>query len=183
MRQASVDGGKVLVASLLSGEELNCEEHAVCVRSASKEARKERVEAETAFVDELKTTAPRDVAKRHERVGTNGAWLTVRPDTLGGTLLSRQEFVDNAQIRLNLKVLDIRQNFDGCGAGFSVNHTLSCKRADWFPFATMTSGTRLAPWPSWRFLNHVFCTNPSSSAVRARGLGGGNSGGVQQQRW
>ena len=96
MRQISVDGGKVLVASLLGGEELNCEEHAVCVRSASKEARKERVEAETAFVDELKAAAPKDVAKRYERVGANGAWLTIRPDALGGKLLSRQEFVDNA---------------------------------------------------------------------------------------
>ena len=96
MRKTSVDGGKVLVASLLCGEELNCEEHAVCVRSASKEARKERVEAETAFVDELKAAASKDVEKRYGRVGTNGAWLIVHPDTLGGTLLPRQEFVDNA---------------------------------------------------------------------------------------
>ena len=183
MRQVSVEGSKVLVALLLGGKELNCEQDAVSVRAASKEARKKQVEAETAYVDKLKAAAPRNVRKRYERSGKNVSWLIVRPDILGGILLSRQEFVDNAQIRLNLKVLDIRQNFDGCGAGFSVNHTLSCKRADWFPFATMTSGTRLAPWPSWRFLNHVFCTNPSSSAVRARGLGGGNSGGVQQQRW
>ena len=57
--------------------------------------RKERVETETAFVNELKAAAPKDVVKRCRRVGTNDAWLTVRPDTLGGTLLYRQEFVDN----------------------------------------------------------------------------------------
>ena len=45
----------------------------LCVRSAGKEARKERVKAETAFVDELKAAAPKDVAKRYGRVGTNGA--------------------------------------------------------------------------------------------------------------
>ena len=96
MRQISVDGGKVLVASLLGGKELNCKEHAICARSASKEARKERVEVEMAFVDKLKAAAPKDMAKRYGRIGANGAWLTVRPDTLGGTLLSQQEFVDNA---------------------------------------------------------------------------------------
>ena len=53
MRQTSVDESKVLVASLLGGEELNRKQHTINVRAASKEARKERVEAETAFVDEL----------------------------------------------------------------------------------------------------------------------------------
>ena len=105
--------------------------HAVCVRSARKEARKERFEAETAFVDELKAAAPRDAAKRHGRVGTNGAWLTVHPDTLGGTLLSRQKFVDNSRIRLNLKVLYLPQHCDGCGAGFSVEHAISFKKGGW----------------------------------------------------
>ena len=116
------------MTSLLGSEELNCEEHAVCVRSASKEARKERVEAETAFVDKLKATAPRDAVKRYMRVGASGAWLTVCPDTLGGTLLSQQEFVDNARIQLNLKVLNLPQHCDGCGAEISVEHALSCKK-------------------------------------------------------
>ena len=61
MHQTSVEGGKVLVASLLGGEDLSCEDHAVCVRNASKEARKERAEAELAFVDELKAAVPKDV--------------------------------------------------------------------------------------------------------------------------
>ena len=76
MRQTSVDDGKLLVASLLGGEELNCEEHAVCVQSASKEARKERVEAETAFVDKLKTAAPRDVAKEGRCCPGRSSWTT-----------------------------------------------------------------------------------------------------------
>ena len=116
------------MTSMLGGEELNCEEHAVCVRSASKEAREEQVETEIAFVDKLKATAPKDVAKQYGRVGTYGTWLTVRPDTLGGTLLSRQEFMDNAQIRLNLRVLNLPQHYDGCGASSSVEHSLSYKK-------------------------------------------------------
>ena len=71
MRQASADDSKVLVASLLGGDELNCEQHAASVRAASKEVRKERVETETAFVDELKAAAPRDV-----RNGTSAAART-----------------------------------------------------------------------------------------------------------
>ena len=97
--------------------------------NASKGAWKERVEVELAIVDELKAAAPKDVAKRYERAGTNGSWLTVRPDILGETLLSRQKFVDNARIHLNLKVaLNLPQHCDGCGAGFSVDHALSCKK-------------------------------------------------------
>ena len=98
------------------------------MRNASKEAQKERVEAELAFAGNLKAAAPKDVAKRYGRVSTNGAWLSVRPDTPGGTLLFRQEFVDNARIRLNLKVLNLPQQCDSCGAGFSVEHALSCKK-------------------------------------------------------
>ena len=98
------------------------------MRNASKETWKERVKAELAFADKLKAAAPKDVAKRYVRVGTNGSWLTVCPDILGGTLLSRQEFVDKARIRLNLKVLNLPQHYTGCGAGFSVKHALSLKK-------------------------------------------------------
>ena len=41
--------------------------------NASKGAWKERVEVELAIVDELKAAAPKDVAKRYERAGTNGS--------------------------------------------------------------------------------------------------------------
>ena len=55
----------------MGGKELNCEQHAVNVRAASKEMRQERVEAKIAFVDELKAAAPRDV-----RNGTSAAART-----------------------------------------------------------------------------------------------------------
>ena len=42
---------------LLGGKELDCKQPAVNVRDASREARKEQVEAELAFVDELKAAA------------------------------------------------------------------------------------------------------------------------------
>ena len=80
------------------------------------------------LVDKLKAAAPRDERKWYERNDKNGSWLTVRPDVLGETLLSWQEFVDNARICLNLKVLDLPQHCDGCGSGFSVKHALSCNK-------------------------------------------------------
>ena len=43
--------------------------------------------------------------------------------------MSRQEIVENVQIRLNLKVLDLLQHCEGCGAGFSVKHALICKKS------------------------------------------------------
>ena len=42
--------------------------------------------------------------------------------------MSRQEFVDNSRICLNLKVLNLPQHCNGCGAGFSIEHALSCKK-------------------------------------------------------
>ena len=59
--------------SLLVGKKLNCEQHAVSVRATSKETRKERMEAEIAFVYKRKAAAPRDVRKRHKRAGKNGS--------------------------------------------------------------------------------------------------------------
>ena len=106
------------------------------------------MEAEIVFLGKLKAAVPKEVRKRYERAGKNSSWLTVHPDILGGTFLSWQEFVDNARICLNLKVLNLPQHCDGCGDGFSVEHALSCKRADWFPSATTMPETRLAPWPS-----------------------------------
>ena len=50
MRQSSVEGSRVLVASLLSGKELNGVEHATSVRAASTAGRKERVEQEQAHI-------------------------------------------------------------------------------------------------------------------------------------
>ena len=184
MRQTSVDGSKILVASLLGGEELNCEQHAVSVRAASKEARKERVEAELGFVDELKTAAPKEVRKRYERAGKNGSWLTVRPDILSGTLLSRQEFVDNARIRLNLKVLDLPQHCDGCGAGFSVDHALSCKKGGLVSIRHDDVRDEAGALAELALPKSRVSYEPHTFYGTARGLGGGgDSGGVQQQSW
>ena len=113
---------------LLSGEDLNGAEHAVSVRAAGMAARKERVEEEQAYVAELKKKAPRDERRQLERMGATGSWLSVRPSIVGGTLLSRQEFVDNARMRCFLKPLGLPQHCDGCGAGLSVEHALSCKK-------------------------------------------------------
>ena len=57
----------------MSGEELNCEQHtvAVSVQAASKETRKERVEAEQALVGELKNMANKEGRKRYERANKN----------------------------------------------------------------------------------------------------------------
>ena len=127
-RESSVEGSKVLVASLLSGAELNGVEHATSVRTASAAGRKARVEQEAAHMATLKAAATRDGRKKLERRGLCGGWLSARPSITGGTLLSREEFVDNARLRYGFTPLDLCQRCDGCGAGMSVEHALNCKK-------------------------------------------------------
>ena len=116
----SVEGSKVLAASLLSGEEPNDVEHATSVRAASAAGRKERVEQEQAHMSALKAAATRDGRKKLERKGMCGSWLSAHPSITGGTLLSREEFVNNARLRYGFTPLGLCQRCDGCGAGLSV---------------------------------------------------------------
>ena len=77
--------------------------HKQCVRQAGTKARKERVEAEVEFVEGLASKSSKAVTKRPERMGKTGAWLTVMPNLLNGTLLSAEEWRDNARLRYGLR--------------------------------------------------------------------------------
>ena len=50
------------------------------------------------------------------------------PSQRYNSLLSREEFQDNVRLRYGLRPLDLCDHCDGCGARFSVEHGLSCKK-------------------------------------------------------
>mgnify|MGYP007089483479 CR=1 FL=1 len=78
-------------------------------------------------MEKLKEGAPKAVVKRLERIGETGAWLTAMPNRLNGTLLSAEEWRDNARLRYGMRPVGLCERCDGCGAGLSVEHALSCK--------------------------------------------------------
>ena len=128
LHQASVEASTVLVASLMTNSTLNAGEHRACVRSAGATARKERLDREEAAVKAMVEVSSKAVGKRLERIGETGSWLTVLPDRLNKTCLSADEWKDNARIRYGLRPVGLCSHCDGCGAGFTVEHGLNCKK-------------------------------------------------------
>ena len=56
--------------------------------------RKDRVEE--GFVATMTSSASRPIKKRPGQIGEMGAWLTQMPHKLNDTILSKDEFLDNA---------------------------------------------------------------------------------------
>ena len=76
----------------------------------------------------MKGSGGRKVAKRLERMGETGAWLSVIPNRFDGTELSREEFQDNLAIHYGLRPRALPECCDGCNEPFTVEHWLSCKK-------------------------------------------------------
>ena len=126
--QSSVEASSLLVEALHSGGSLNLKAHQTQVRQASKSAKKARLAAEKASLEELKRRASRRNRKRLERTPETGAFLTVRPSRRDGTELERDEFRDAALLRLGLTPKNLPNVCDGCSATFTVEHALTCKK-------------------------------------------------------
>ena len=126
--QASTEASEVLVASLLDATTLDSEAHKACVRQAGAKARKERVDGEKEVVRGMMALASKAVKKRLERIGQTGAWLTMIPNRLNNTLLSMEEWRDNARLRYGLRPVGLCAHCDGCGAHFTIEHGLNCKK-------------------------------------------------------
>ena len=124
----SIDCTKELCKALKTGKELNTASHCRAAREARLTAAKERSTAQRASLETiLATHSPAD-KRRLERACATGVWLSVMPDDLNGTTLSAEEFRDNLRLRYGLKPLDLPELCDGCGAKFSAEHALSCKK-------------------------------------------------------
>ena len=126
--QASREGAELLVASLLANGTLDSEGHRGRVRKAGAAARKERVDAETVVIEEMRASARKIERKRLERIGECGSWITRTPHKLTGTLLSAEEWEDNVRLRYGLVPHNLCAHCDGCGEQFTVDHALNCKK-------------------------------------------------------
>ena len=99
------------------------------MRQAGAAARKERVEEEKEFVTKQAAAATTaETKKRLERIGACGPWLTVPPNLLDGTVLSAAEFRDNVRGRYGMMPLGLCAKCNGCGAKFTKEHAMSCKK-------------------------------------------------------
>jgi hypothetical protein len=127
LHQASTDASARLVESLVSGDDLNCEAHARCVRAAGSLARAERAREGKEVLEETSQRGGRKAQKRIERLEKSGSWLSCIPDRFSGNALTCLEFRDNLYLRYGLKITDLPSKCDGCGCRFSVEHGLSCK--------------------------------------------------------
>jgi hypothetical protein len=128
LHRASTEATGVLVTSLLEHTTLDIEAHAGCVRQAGAAARRERVEDGKKVVEAMSLRQGPKVKKRLDRMKETGAWLAVIPDRFSGTALSLQEWHDNLSLRYGKTPRGLPRKCDGCGAGFTVEHGLSCKK-------------------------------------------------------
>jgi hypothetical protein len=124
----STEATDLLVQSLLSNSPLYNEAHAGCVRAAGNAARKERIAAGNKVVASLGKVRGPKVRKSLERMKETGVWLTAIPDRLSGTALSYQEWHDNISLRYGKTPNGLPRKCDGCGAGFTMEHELNCKK-------------------------------------------------------
>jgi hypothetical protein len=128
LHRSSVDACNILVKALHNGGGLSAEAHKVCVREAGNQACKARLKEEETYLDGLKVSGGRRMAKRLERMGKTGAWLSAIPNCFDGTELLREEFQDNLTIRYGLRPRGLPECCDGCNEPFLVEHGLSCKK-------------------------------------------------------
>ena len=63
-----------------------------------------------------------------QRMGECGIWISLTPHKLNGTLLSRDEWLDNTRLCYGFKPMGLCSHCDGCAAPFTVEHELSCKK-------------------------------------------------------
>jgi hypothetical protein len=128
LHQCSVDACDILIKALQDVGGLNAEAHKAVVKAAGNEARTARLKEEQVNLDGMKGSGGRKVAKRLERMGETGAWLSVIPNCFDGTELSREEFRDNLAIRYGLRPRGLPESCDGCNKPFTVDHGLNCKK-------------------------------------------------------
>ena len=124
----SLDCTTVLTESLLGRRKFNLQTHIKTMkegRSAAKDSNKNRAAATLTPL----LTAMRPMHRRKaERNQETGAWLSIIPTIVNGLSLSKEEFRDGMRMRYGIGLDDLPKVCDGCGAKFSVEHALSCKK-------------------------------------------------------
>ena len=128
VHQLSIAATKHLTTSLVDNEvSFDLQLHTKTACTASHEAHRARIEDEMIALSR-RGQENASVGRRDKRNCSNGAWLTVIPTTLNDTNLEKNEWQDSARLRNNLAPMGMQSHCDGCGAGMSVEHAMSCKK-------------------------------------------------------
>ena len=142
-----------LISSLPNSEPLDTQTYSDNVKSNLKAQHEERQGALQLSLNRLsKSKSPKD-QHRITRGQSAGAWLTATPHILNGTVLTAEEFRDNLRLRFGLTPKHLPARCDGCSAQFTVEHAMTCPRADSLCNDTMISqghGTNCVRRPGLR---------------------------------
>ena len=122
----SNEASEYLVQTMVEGKPFEIRNHNSFVTAACQEARATRLEREQEYLELWAEGNPAEL-RRMRRAGKTGVYLTAFPNRDNGTVLSADEFRDNARLRYNLAPLDMPQHCDGCSSKMTVEHALSCR--------------------------------------------------------
>ena len=117
-----------LVTALVEGQHLNLGAHTDTVKDAREAARNAKIEGELAFNKLYGDARSARVRKRLARAEEVGAWLTRLPSRLEGTQTTYAEWHNNLLARYGMVPLGLPAQCDGCGAKFTKEHVMSCKK-------------------------------------------------------
>ncbi|KAL7475511.1 hypothetical protein ACHAW6_001428 [Cyclotella cf. meneghiniana] len=116
----------MLAGTLIRNKPINVKAHQNCVRATGATHQKTRRDGEIAFHTALMERSQPKVKKQMEHVTAAGVWLSTIPS---GTKLTKDEWLDNVAIRYGRHPANLHDQCDGCRAGLTLEHGLSCKRS------------------------------------------------------
>ena len=125
---ASTDASEYFVETLAGRLPFDQTAHWTKVAQAKESARLDRSLRDGITMERLGRGRPAVKRRTQKALEGTGRFLTAIPHVLNGTILSADEWRDNARLLFNLEPLDLPALCDGCGSRFSVDHALSCKQ-------------------------------------------------------
>ena len=92
------------------------------------EIRQWHTEAAEKALGESQAAASTKDSQQMIKIQRKGAWLSVLPSTVNVTELGAQKWRDSIFLRYGINPPDLPDDYDGCGAEFSICHDLDCKK-------------------------------------------------------
>ena len=92
------------------------------------ELKKRKEEEQEAQLESILSKLDANTVRTIERGKSCGCWLSASPTAVNGLELSAQEFRDNLHIRHGRQPTNMQPECDGCGAHFTLQHALECKK-------------------------------------------------------
>lgn len=120
----------VLQEAVCSGLPADMTSHSLHCKLILDETAHQRRKDQTAAFEDVCATLPALPQRRLRRIVKNEAstWLTVLPLQQDGYDLSATQFRDQLAIRYGHEPIGLPPECDGCGAPFSLQHSLDCKK-------------------------------------------------------